>query len=76
MVSQSISRCMSRIARRMGAKEGTGLGCFSLLGLLRSRDGGARPAVVLSSHFARTVVRSQCRTCIYQIDKMVRRKIP
>jgi hypothetical protein len=42
MVSQSVSRCMSRIARRMGAKEGAGLGCFSLLGLLRSRDRGAQ----------------------------------
>jgi hypothetical protein len=75
MVSQSVSRRMSRIASRMGAKEGAGFGCFPLLGLLRSRDRGARPAVVLSRHLARTVVRSQCRTCMHQNDKMVRRKI-
>jgi hypothetical protein len=75
MISESVSRCVLRIVRRMGAKEGAGLGCFPLLGLLRSRDRGARPAVVLSSHLARTVVRSQCRTCIHQNHKMVRRKI-
>jgi hypothetical protein len=66
---------MSRIGSRMGAKEGAGLGCFPLLGLLRSRDRGARPAVVHSSHWARTVVRSQCRTCIHQNGKIARRKI-
>jgi hypothetical protein len=36
MISQSVSRCILRIARRMGAKEGAGLGVVAAL--LQSLD--------------------------------------